>query len=186
MPRVQYSDVVINESGRPVVGVVVSIIPVAGSSGTHSLWENETGEAELPSVVTNTKGVFSVWLDEGRYDVTPTGATKRRVEAVSDKTVEIAELPVVQPEITESGKGNGEKEPSAERAALVYLTFIAKEAKKAVLTVEVGGIIVYEFEQTAVTSLKQKDGVTFLVPKGVKLKVTYTECEKVIPIYHLM
>jgi hypothetical protein len=186
MPRVQYSDVVINESGRPVVGVIVSIAPVAGSTGTGKLWENETGEAELTSVVTNAKGVFSVWLDEGRYDVTPTGATKRRVEMISDQTVEIAELPVTQPEITESGKGNGEKEPSASRSTLVYLTFIAKEAKKATFTVEVGGVVVYEFEQTAVTSLKQKDGVTFLVPKAVKLKVTYTECEKVIPIYHLM
>ena len=186
MPRVQYSDVVINEAGRPVVGNVVTIAPVVGSTGTTKLWEAETGAAELAKVETNSKGVFSVWLDEGRYDVQPAGAAKRRVEIISDQTVEVPAKPVREAEITESAKGNGEKEPSTEEPTMVYLTFIAKEDKKASLTVEVDAVIVYEYEQTAVVALKQKQTAVFMVPKAVKFKVTYSECEKIIPIYHSM
>lgn len=86
MPRVQYANVVINQQGVPQKGVTVSIAPVAGSSGTSKLWAAETGAAELPSVITNQFGVFSVWLDEGRYDIDPHGTASQRVEAISEST----------------------------------------------------------------------------------------------------
>src|ERR1035438_9218753 len=94
MARVQYSDVVINESGRPIAGVVVSIIPVVGSGGTSKLWELETGAAELSQVITNAHGVFSVWLDEGRYDVDPAGTSTKRVEIISETNVSYGRVSV--------------------------------------------------------------------------------------------
>jgi hypothetical protein len=100
--------------------------------------------------------------------------------------VEIAAAPKAEAEITESATGNGVKEPSATKPVWVYLKFIAKEDKKASLKVEVGAVIVYEYEDTAVVALKQTQTASFLVPKAVKFTVTFSECEKLIPTYHTL
>jgi len=87
MARVQYTDVVINRAGRPQPNVAVSIVPVPGSTGTNTLWAAETGGAVLLSLLTDSNGVFSVWLDEGRYDISPDGAEPRRIEIISEAAV---------------------------------------------------------------------------------------------------
>jgi hypothetical protein len=87
MSRVQYADVVISPNGRPVPGISVTVTPVSGSSATKKLWASETGSGELLAITTDSAGVFSVWLDEGRYDITPAGAQTKRVEIVSDTAI---------------------------------------------------------------------------------------------------
>jgi hypothetical protein len=82
MARVEQTDLVVNEQGRPVANVLVTINPVAGSSGTSKLWQAEEGAGEVSTVVTNSVGVYSVWLDEGRYDIHPAGTKSKRVEIV--------------------------------------------------------------------------------------------------------
>lgn len=92
MARVEQSDLVVNERGIPQQKVLVKITPVAGSSGTTKLWAAETGIAELPSIETNHLGIYSVWLDEGRYDVQPAGSNTKRVELISESTVSAATI----------------------------------------------------------------------------------------------
>jgi hypothetical protein len=99
---------------------------------------------------------------------------------------EIAAAPKAEAEITESAAGNGVKEPSATKPTWVYVKFIAKEDKKASMKIEVGAVIVYEYEDTAVVALKQTQTASFLVPKAVKFTVTFSECEKIIPTYHTL
>lgn len=84
MARVQYADVVLGGNGHPQAGVVVGIEVHPGSVGTSNLWAAESGPATLVRVETNTYGYFSVWLDEGRYDVTVPGAGTRVVEVVAE------------------------------------------------------------------------------------------------------
>lgn len=91
--------------------------------------------------------------------------------------------PVKEAEITESGKGNGIKEPSATKLTFVALYFQAKEDKLATLKVEVGTVIVFEFAQSAVAALKSTETANFVVPAGEKFTVTYSECEKLIPVF---
>ena len=83
MARVEQTDVVVNNRGVPQANVPVTITPVAGSSGTSKLWQAETGPGEVSSVVTNSLGTYSVWLDEGRYDIQPAAAKAKRVEVIS-------------------------------------------------------------------------------------------------------
>lgn len=86
--RVEYTDVVTDTSGVPQSNVSVSITPILGTSATTKLWAKETGEETLNSVVTNTLGVFAVWLDEGRYTVDPEGTEPRTIEVISRGTIE--------------------------------------------------------------------------------------------------
>jgi hypothetical protein len=116
MARVQYADVVVNAKGVPQAGVTVGIVPVAGSSATSKLWQGETGAGELGSVVTNSVGLFSVWLDEGRYDIDPAGAMSKRVEVISQLTV-VSEAGVNP--VTYGAKIDGVSDDSAAWAAAI-------------------------------------------------------------------
>lgn len=99
---------------------------------------------------------------------------------------EIAAAPKAEAEITESAKGNGEKEPSATKPTMVYLYFKATEDKAASLKVEVAGVVVYEYAESAVVALKATASASFIVPKAVKFKVTFAECTGIIPVYHTL
>lgn len=94
--------------------------------------------------------------------------------------------PEIQSEITESGKGNGEKEPSSTKPTEVYVYFETEAGKAASLIIEVNGIIVYQFTQAAIATLQSSNTARFLVPKETKFKVTFSECKSIIPVYQFV
>lgn len=99
--------------------------------------------------------------------------------------VEIAAAPKAEAEITESGTGNGEKEPSKTKPTLVYVAFKTEAAKASTVKIEVGAVVVYEYSQEA-TALAAKQAASFLVPAAVKFKVTFANVKTVIPTYHIL
>jgi hypothetical protein len=63
MARVQHTDVIIGAGA----GLVVSLTK-HGTTTPAVLWADATSGTELPRLVTNEYGFYSVWLDEGEYD----------------------------------------------------------------------------------------------------------------------
>lgn len=120
------------------------------------------------------------------YVSNPSGGTTPTQSAYPVIQNELLNLgkPVKETEITESGKGNGVKIPSATAATVVSIYFKMTEDKAASMKVEIGGVIVYEESQSAVAALKQTTTAgPFIVPKGLTLKVTFSECTGIIPVY---
>ncbi len=100
--------------------------------------------------------------------------------------VEIAAAPKAEAEITESGTGNGEKEPSATKPVQVYVKYKTEASKASTVKIEVGTVVVYEYTQEATAGLAQENTASFVVPKGVKFKVTFANVKTVIPTYHIL
>jgi hypothetical protein len=82
--RVQHSDVVIGAGA----GVAVELLK-AGTSTPAVLWADSEGTSQLPAVLTNDSGYYTVWLDEGEYDESVPASPRedRRISLVSYTTV---------------------------------------------------------------------------------------------------
>lgn len=73
MARAEYEDIVLSPQGKPLPESPVSIKVHAGAAGSNTLYQAEEGSATISALKTGKSGSFSVWLEEGRYDVTAVG-----------------------------------------------------------------------------------------------------------------
>jgi hypothetical protein len=129
----------------------------------------------------NEESVTTSDLQNGAVTLGKLAATIKESGAV-----EIAAAPKAESEITESGTGNGEKEPSKTKPVQVYVKYKTEASKASTVKIEVGAVIVYEYTQEATAGLAQENTASFVVPKGVKFKVTFANVKTVIPTYHIL
>jgi len=81
--RVQTTENITTRYGQAVVGATVGVL-IHGTQAPATLWAAETGQQTLPPLVTDANGVFSCWLDEGRYDIVVSGALQKTIEVINE------------------------------------------------------------------------------------------------------
>lgn len=86
MTREQYNGIVINKRGAPVPGVTINVAVHPGAKGSPILYTAETGEGTVASLVSSERGTYSVWLEEGRYDIS-SPSEKNTISVISQSAV---------------------------------------------------------------------------------------------------
>lgn len=91
MARSEISDIVLTKQGKPKSEAPVTIKVVAGSAGSATMYTSETGSGTITSLLTDEDGFFSVWMEEGRYEVHG-GAVVKTVENINQASVSVGSI----------------------------------------------------------------------------------------------